>query len=131
MNQVLKYSIAPLFVSLFIRYFVARNTGVNILDVRTLAEWELWVYGASLALAGAWAWHVLLRKRCPECDSTSVLYGRVEEYNQVHRIKKVLEKDNNGRTVTRHLNVTMAQLRHYYGCADCSHRWTTESEREK
>lgn len=131
MNQVLNFSFLPLIICLFIRYFVAKAAGVSVVDVRTFANWEMWVYGVSIALAGTCFWHIFVRNRCPECNSHSVRSKGEKEYNQVHRIKKVTEKDNNGRSVTRNLNVTIAQIRHFYSCNDCNHPWITESEREK
>jgi hypothetical protein len=131
MNQILNFAFIPFLIACAIRYFVAKATGAHPLDVRTFSDIEMYGYAVCICLAVLSIWHLFFRASCDKCGSYAIRYQGNKEYNQVHREKKVQEKDNNGRTVTRHLTVTYAQLRHYYSCNNCPHEWTTLSERPK
>ncbi len=122
MNTFLKLTIVPIFMACFIRWIVANLTQTGFADVWNFREWELWLFGISIALAALWVWHMFLRLKCPNCNSYSVRHLGTEELNQFHKIKKVREQDNNGNSVTRHLNVTVAELRDRKMCGDCSYK---------
>lgn len=131
MNKYFPFAFIPFVISCVVRWYLAAAAGVNALDVRTFSEVEIWAYSISLMLAGFSFWHVFLRPACPNCKSYAVSHLRTEELSQYHTIKKVPEKDNNGRWVTRHLNVTVAEMRKHLVCHNCRHEWSTDFKREK
>jgi phage FluMu protein Com len=131
MNQVLTLAFIPFLISCVIRLYLATTAGVNALDVRTFSEVEISAYSISLMLAGLSFWHVFLRTVCPNCKSYAVSHLRTEELSQYHTVRKVQEKDNNGRSVTRHLNVTVAEMRKHLGCRACNHKWSIDFKRDK
>lgn len=131
MNQFLTLAFIPFLISCVIRWYLATTAGVNALDVRTFSEVEIWTYSISLALAGLSFWHVFLRPSCPNCKSYAVSHLGTEELRQYHTVRKVREQDNHGRSVTRHLNVTVAEMRKHFGCGACRHEWSTDFKRDK
>lgn len=131
MNQILTFAFIPFLISLAIRSYLATTAGVDMLDVRTFSQVEIWSYSISLMLAGLWVWHTFLRERCSHCKSYAVHRRGTEELNQYHTVRKLHERDNDGRMVTRHLNVTVAEMRHHFVCLDCKHAWTVDFKRDK
>lgn len=131
MNMILNLSFVPFVLCLLFRLIISSMWELPYANVRTFTELEFWMYGVSLALLALSFWHHLVRRRCPECRSTYVTTFGSHEYNQVHRIKKMTERDNNGNSVTRNLNVTVGQWRHKHRCRECSKEWISESEHEK
>lgn len=131
MNQFLTWSFIPLLISCALRWYITSVTGAHPLDVSTFTEIENWAYSISTLLAVASFWHNFLRPSCPNCASYAVRHLRTEELNQYHTVRKVQEKDNNGRSVTRSLNVTVAEMRSHHDCADCGSTWTKDFKRDK
>lgn len=131
MNNVLKFSFAPFIICCIVRWFASKAIGAHLLDFRTFTEWENWLYAISAGLFALSFWHNFIRNKCPRCKSYDVTYLGEEEYNLAHRVKKVNERDNNGNSVTRSLNVTYALLHHYHSCDECNYKWKTKAEREK
>jgi hypothetical protein len=133
MNQVLSFAFVPLFISVAVRWYLARAAGVDVLDVRTFSEFEIEVYLICLTLACVSFWHHFVRPTCPlaSCKSYGVRHLGTEELNQYHTVRKVQERDNHGRLVTRHLNVTVAEMRKHFDCRDCGHKWFVDFKQDK
>lgn len=131
MNRLLNFAVVPLLIACVIRWNLASMSGVSALDVRTFSGVEIWAYPVCLVLAFLWFWHVFLRRACPDCKSYAIHQTGTEELNQYHTIRKIQERDNNGRSVTRNLNVTVAEIRSHFRCRDCSHEWHIDFKRDK
>lgn len=131
MNKIFTFAFIPFVISCVIRYYIASATGVHPLDIRTFSEFEMWGYGVSAVLVGLSIWHIFLRPTCTRCKSYFVRHLRTEELNQYHTTRKVKETANNGSTVTRHLTVTVAEMRSHFDCGDCGNKWSTDFKRDK
>ena len=100
-------------------------------DVHTFSDFEIKAYLICLMLACFSFWHHFVRATCSCCKSYAVSHLRTEELNQYHTVRKVHERDNHGRSVTRHLNVTVAEVRKHFGCRDCGHKWSIDLKQDK
>jgi len=130
MNQFLAVAYIPLLISCALRAYLAHASGAGVFDVRTFSDVEIGFYLISLTLAYLWYWHRFVRKTCPRCGSYAVRHLRTDELNQYHTVRKVTEKDNHGQSVTRHLNVTIAEMREHLSC-DRGHTWSIDFTQEK
>lgn len=131
MNQILNLAFIPLFIAGAVRYFVAKASGVHLLDVRTFSEMEMYGYAVCIFLACLSIWHLFFRASCPKCGSHAVRHVHTEELRYYPVERKRQEKDNNGRPVTRHLNVTISEMRSHFICTDCGHKWTRDFQQDK
>ena len=76
-------------------------------------------------------WHLFLRNRCPQCNSTNVNLINKEELDRWLGKKQVTEKLASGKTKTRYVQVTFVKNRYTYKCEDCGHIWSETKEEEK
>lgn len=132
MDKLLNFGLLGIAVSAVVRYFWAKVNDLSYLDVHSLENWELWLYGISALVAVAWFWHVLIRTRCPNCRSTAVVYRGERELDRWVGTKKVTEQLSGGKSTTRSVSTTFEKVQKLYRCADCGHEWASSPiKREK
>lgn len=131
MNQILNFAFVPFILACAIRYFVAQAMGVHPLDVRTFSQMELYGYGICTTLAAISIWHLFFRASCSNCGSYAVRHVGTEELRYYPVERKRQEKDNNGRTVTRYMNVTISEMRSHFDCTECGNKWKRDFKQDK
>ena len=78
-----------------------------------------------------WVWNKFFRRRCPECKSTKYSIISKKELDRYRQAKEVTERTSNGRTKTRHIQVTYVINKYDFICDNCGKPWSEEIREEK
>lgn len=108
-------------LSLLVRFVWTWMHDADFASFKYVQEWELWLYGISVAWFCLSIWNVFIRTRCPKCDSANVSYRGTEELDRWVGTKKVTESMGNGKTASRAVSTTFEKVREHYNCIDCGH----------
>lgn len=131
-DTVLKYiGFIAIVIAVIVRFGMSYFTGTNFLSYVDTQLWEKIIIGCCIALFCVSVWHTFLRRRCPECNSTSYHLMDDEELDRWLGTKKVSERTASGKTKTRHVQTTYVKMKREYLCNDCHHKWVEIDKEEK
>lgn len=88
-----------------------------------------------ILIIGFWFWNKFLRRRCPNCKSTSYDFLGEEELDRWIGTKKVKESTTlpSGKSMTRirEIPTTYVEIKRYFKCHNCGYQWFEISKEEK
>jgi len=131
MDKIFNLGFVFILAAAAIRYFISQEGGFIFLDLKSLLQWEVWLYGISVAWFILAFWNVLIRRRCPKCKVVKYSLNSSEEIDRWIGTKKVREKVGENSYGDRNVTTTFIKIKNIYKCLICSHMWSEMVKREK
>lgn len=88
MDTFLRFAFLPFVLAGAYRYVSSKRQELPWYDLQSLSTIRLAIYGFCVALALVSLWHVVLRRRCPQCHSVSPHFADEREIERFVGTKK-------------------------------------------
>jgi hypothetical protein len=129
-GKILNLGFFAIIIAALTRYLVSKNSGIPFSDIKSMSDWEFWVYGVSIFWFFLAVWN-LGRRRCPDCKSTKHELVGSDEIDRWVGTKTVRVKVGDHSHANHVVSTTYVRIKNIFQCRECGHTWSEVFKREK